>query len=114
MQLDFEAMVGLQRVMDCNGRVSIRSSIDDDRVCRADGFLYPLDQLPLEIRLSELDIHSEFGADFLTLGGDTFQRLVTVNFRLPGAEQVEVGSIDDDYFHGNLALQSPCDGLYPQ
>lgn len=114
MQLDFEAMVGLQRVMDCNGRVSIRSSIDDDRVCRADGFLYPLDQLSLEIGLSELDVHSEIGADFLTLGGNVMQRLVTINFGLPGAEQVEVGSIDDDYFHGNLALQSPCDGLYPQ
>jgi len=72
MQLDLEAIVGLQRVMDCNRCVSIRGSVDNDCVGRADGFLYPLDQLSLKIRLSELNVYSGFGTDSLTFRGNIF------------------------------------------
>lgn len=100
MKLDFVALIRFQCVMDGDRCVSVCRRVDDDCVRFSDGFLYPLDYLALKIRLLEFDLYAEFGADSPASFGDFVQRFIAVNFGLACAKQVQIGAIDDGYFHG--------------
>src|SRR5665213_729891 len=85
-----------QRVENGNGGMCIAAGIDDDTVGRFARLLDPIDELPLVVRLAEVDGEAERGgaleAGFLDIG----EGLVAIGLGLPHAEEIEIGPVENE------------------
>src|SRR5689334_9745807 len=84
-------------VKDGNGSMAITAGIQDYSRCSLARFLDPIDELPLAVSLSKDNIAAllaRLGAHCLFYVG---QRFMTVDLRLPLADQIEIGSVQHIY-----------------
>ena len=92
---------GLEGVQDSNAGVRVSCRVDDDAVDLAVCLLDLVDDAALVVGLEDLDlVEALCGAGLLA---DLHQAVVVVaavDARLANAEHVEVGSVDDESFHG--------------
>lgn len=84
---------GADRIPKRNAGVSVGGSVEDDALEMPLGLLEPVHQLPLPIRLPELYLHLQHRGTFTNQPFDVRKRRVAVDFRLAGAEQVEIGTV---------------------
>ena len=82
------------------------AGIDDDARGALAGAVNPVDDLVFAIALMELDREPELLADAPAVRLDVGERLAAVDLRLALAEQVEIGSVqdNDDRVHGGSPL----------
>ena len=92
---------GLEGIQDRNARVRVSCRVDDDAVDLAVGLLDLVDDAALVVRLEDLDlVKSLRGAGLLADLDQAVVVVATVDARLANAEHVEIGSVDDESFHG--------------
>ena len=65
---------------------------------KAARFMQPIDQDPFVIGLAAFDFQSQFSAKLHQTLFDVVKRLVTVDFRFTGTEQVEVRAVENKDF----------------
>src|SRR5581483_1302879 len=96
VHLDHRHVGGDQRVVNGDRRVRIAAAIDDEagRLLRA-GFVDPIDQLAFAVGLAEFDGQAVLLRGFPAERLDVLQRGAAVFLRLPVAEQIEVGAVED-------------------
>src|SRR5690554_3280572 len=97
MDFNYGCLHGSYRIRYPDGSMGISRSIEDDAIIFAFRLLDFIDEFPFDIRLiiGELDV--------LILILKRFQKVVesfcAVNIVFPSTEQVEIGPVNDDYFH---------------
>ncbi len=93
MHLDNRQADSLQCIQNCDRRVGICPSINDDAFGLPPGLLHPVDDFTLDIRLPEID--REPVPCRRVLGADTqvVERLAAIDFGLADAEHVEIRSV---------------------
>ena len=92
---------GLEGIQDSHAGVRVSRRVDDDAVDLAVRFLDLVDDAALVVGLEDLDLVEALCAAGLL--ADLHQAVVVVaavDARLANAEHVEVGSVDDESFHG--------------
>ena len=82
-------------ISECHTGVGIGGGIQNDDVELAPRFLNPIDQLALDIRLPEFNFRFELRGPFTDPGLDVRQCRPPINLRLPLAEEVEVGAVEE-------------------
>lgn len=92
---------GFEGVEDCHAGVCVSCRVDDDAVDLAVSLLDLVDDAALVVGLEDLDLVKALrGACLLA---DLYQAVVVVvavDARLTNAEHVQIGTIDDECFHG--------------
>lgn len=92
---------GFEGVEDRHAGVRVGSRVDDDAVDLAVGLLDLVDDAALVVRLEDLDLVKALrGACLLADLDQAVVVVAAVDARLANAEHVEVGSVDDECFHG--------------
>lgn len=92
---------GFERVQDGHARVRVGGRVDDDAVDLAVSLLDLVDDAALVVGLEDLDlVETLFSARLLADLDQTVVVVAAVDARLANAEHVEVGSVDDECFHG--------------
>ena len=92
---------GLEGVQDRHARVRVSRRVDDDAVDLAVCLLDLVDDAALVVGLEDLDlVEALCGAGLLADLDQAVVVVATVDTRLANAEHVEVGSVDDESFHG--------------
>ena len=107
---------GLEGVQDRNARVRVGCRIDDDAVDLAVGLLDLVDDAALVVGLEDLDLVKALrGAGFLADLDQAVIVVAAVDARLANAKHVEVGTVDDECFHGCfLCVRAELNGKPPQ
>ena len=101
MNLDGRDGDGFERVQDGHARMRVGGRVDDDAVDLAVGLLDLVDDAALVVRLEDLDlVEALCGARFLADLDQAAVVVAAIDARLANAEHVEVGSVDDECFHG--------------
>src|SRR5580658_380038 len=102
VHLDDWAGEGVQRVEDGDRGMGEGGGIDDDARRALAGAMYEVDDLVFAIALMELDRKPQLFADAAAVGFNVGQRFMAVNLRLALAEQIEIGTVqdNDDRTHG--------------
>ena len=95
MHLDHRQLGGVQRVEDRHRGMRQRAGIEDDAVGQLARLLDPIDQLPLVVRLAELDRQIERVAPRDAALFEIGQRVVPVGRRLAHPEQVQIGAVQN-------------------
>src|ERR1700685_1128863 len=97
---------GVERVEDGDRGVGEGGGIDDDAGGALAGGVNEVDDLVFAVALMELDRKPELLADAAAVRLDLGERLAAVNLRLTLAEQIEIGTVqdDDDRAHGASPL----------
>jgi hypothetical protein len=72
------------------------AGVEDHTVDVAAGLVQPADELALDVRLEVDDGDVSLGGVDPEVGDDVGQRVVAVDLRLPGSEEVEVRSVEDE------------------
>lgn len=62
--------------------------------------LNAIDKCPLMVGLEEIGLKAKFGSKSADTPIDVVQGLATINFRLAGAKEVQIGAVQDQDFHG--------------
>lgn len=92
---------GLEGVQDGYAGVRVGRRVDDDAVDLAVGFLDLVDDAALVVGLEDLDLVKALrGARLLADLDQAVVVVAAVDARLANSEHVEVGAVDDKYFHG--------------
>ena len=92
---------GLEGVQDRHAGVRVSCRVDDDAVDLAVCLLDLVDDAALVVGLEDLDlVEALCGAGLLADLDQAVIVVAAVDARLANAEHVEVGSIDDESFHG--------------
>lgn len=92
---------GFEGVENRHARVRVGRGVDDDAVDLAVGLLDLVDDAALVVGLEDLDLVKTLCGACLLAGLDQAVVVVAaVDTRLANAEHVEVGSVDDECFHG--------------
>ena len=92
---------GLEGVQDRHAGVRVSRRVDDDAVDLAVCLLDLVDDAALVVGLEDLDlVEALCGACLLADLDQTVVVVAAVDARLANAEHVEVGSVDDESFHG--------------
>jgi hypothetical protein len=95
MHLEHRQLGGLQRIEDGDRGVRKGAGVDHDACGLLARLLDPGDQLALVVRLAKVDRKPERAGPRLAPAANVGERLVAVDGGLTGAEQVEVGSVQD-------------------
>lgn len=83
--------------MDCDRGMSVRARIQDNRGRGLRGVLYPIHQFTFMIRLPQ--DHFGVAEPLLQMVFNVLEAVRPIDLRLPRAEQVQVGTIEDvDWF----------------
>ena len=96
MHLNHRQTHGTDRIVDGDGGVRVRARIDDDTAGRGHRLLDPVDQRALLVGLAEIDRQAEAFACHRAIALDIGQALGTIDARLARAEQVQVGTVEDE------------------
>src|SRR5277367_2056664 len=96
MHLDDRPRERVKRVEDGDRGVGEGGGIDDDAGGALAGGVNEVDDLVFAIALMELDLKPELLADAAAVRLDVGQRLAAVDLRLALAEQIEIGSVQDN------------------
>ena len=92
---------GFEGVEDRHAGVRVGSRVDDDAVDLAVGLLNLVDDAALVVGLEDLDLVKTLCSACLLADLDQAVVVVAaVDARLANAEHVEVGTVDDECFHG--------------
>lgn len=92
---------GFEGVEDGHARMRVGRRVDDDAVDLAVGLLDLVDDAALVVGLEDLDIVKALrGACLLADLDQAVIVVAAVDARLANAEHVEVGTVDDECFHG--------------
>lgn len=101
MDLDGGDGDGFEGVEDRHAGVRVGSRVDDDAVDLAVGLLDLVDDAALVVGLEDLDLVKTLcGTRLLANLDQAVVVVAAVDARLANAEHVEVGSVDDECFHG--------------
>src|ERR687898_1327952 len=99
---------GADGVVNGDRGVAVGARIDDDADSLVGGFLYPVDEVALMVRLTEIDLEPKCRTCLLAIVCDRGKRLAAIDARLALAERVEVGTVQDENRFQNADL-SQCD-----
>ena len=92
---------GLEGVEDCDARVRVGGRVDDDAVDLTVSLLDLVDDAALVVGLEDFDLVKALrGACLLADLDQAVVVVAAVDARLANAEHVEVGTVDDECFHG--------------
>ena len=92
---------GLEGIEDRYARMRVSGRVDDDAVDLAVGLLDLVDDAALVVGLEDLDLVKALcGTRLLANLDQAVVVVAAVDARLANAEHVEVGSVDDECFHG--------------
>ncbi len=94
---------GRQGVSYGDAGMSIGGRIDDNTLINRLGLLDPRDQLPLVIRLANVEFDSQFMAEFGERLIDSVKRRRSIDGRLAITQQIQVRSMEDQHPHHNKA-----------
>ena len=83
--------------------VSIGRGVQDDHIKLAFGLLYPLDQLALEVGLAKPDVDSASLSETSYLRFDVRKRCSSVNLRLTLAQEIQIGTVQEQDAHSGEA-----------
>ena len=92
----------LQRVQNGVAVVSVSSGVDDDGVVNAVGSVDLVDDGPLVVGLETAGRGAAGGSVVPDQGTQSIIALAAVDPRLPLAQQVQVGTVDDEEVHGSV------------
>ena len=92
---------GLQCIQNGYAGVSVGGGVDDDAVIDAVGRLDGVHNGPLVVGLDETDLDIASGADE---GQQGLIILAAVDGRLPQAQQIQIGPVDDQKLHSSASL----------
>lgn len=102
---------GLEGVQDRHARVRVSRRVDDDAVNLAVCLLDLVDDAALVVGLEDLDlVEALCGAGILADLDQAVVVVAAVDARLANAEHIEVGSVDDESFHGCFLCGLVCGG----
>ena len=90
----------LQRVQDGVAVVGVSAGVDDDGVVYAVGGVNFVDNGPLVVGLEAAGRGAVGGGVVLDEGAQGLIGLIAVDARLPLAQQVQVGAVDDEKLNG--------------
>lgn len=92
---------GFESVQDGHAGVRVSGRVDDDAVDLAVGLLDLVDDTALVVGLKDFDIVKTLcGTRLLANLDQAVVVIATVDARLANAEHVEVGTVDNECFHG--------------
>src|SRR5882672_6795552 len=83
---------GADGVVNGDRGVAVGPRIDDDGGSLVTGFLDPVDEIALMVRLAEIDLKPECRAGLPAIVGNRGKRLAAIDARLALAERVEIGT----------------------
>jgi hypothetical protein len=96
MDFDDRPLKGVQRIEDGDRRMGEGGGIDDNAGCALAGGVNPLDDLVFAIALMKLNRKPEAAANAAAVRLHIGQRLAAVDLRLALAEQIEIGTVQDN------------------
>ena len=96
----------LERIEDRYRREAVAGGVDHNARARADRLVDPVDQDPLGIGLPELEREAELPGPLATHRLDLGKRRGAVNMGLAGAEQVQIGAVQDEHGLAHAILPS--------
>lgn len=92
---------GFERVQDGHARMCVGRRVDDNAVDLAVGLLDLVDDAALVVGLEDFDLVKTLcGTRLLANLDQAVVVIATVDARLANAEHVEVGTVDNECFHG--------------
>jgi len=95
------------RVAQGDGRVGVAAGIEDDRPGAARrGLVQPVDQMAFMVGLAEVEGYAQLPGPIAHHPSDIVERVAPINLGFAGAEQVEVGAVEDKDGGGHLRWQS--------
>lgn len=86
-----------QRVANCYAGMGIGGRIDDNAIIAASCFLNPGHQFPFEIRLSDIQVHSQILAEGCQGRVNRVERGRSINGLFPGPQQIEIWTVQDQH-----------------
>src|SRR5438270_2857895 len=87
--------------------VGVSGGVEDDRICVALGRLDPGYQLAFQVGLPEINICTHLLSALPNLFLDIGQGISSINLGLPSAQQVQVGPVEKQDFHGGEVRREP-------
>src|SRR5262249_1125094 len=96
MHFDDRHLNRLERVVQRDGSVRVSARVEHDGRRGAARLLHPIDELAFVIALPEIDGESERLGTLLRLRLDIGQGRVPVDFRLAGAQKVQIRTVQDE------------------
>ena len=91
---DHSGRHGFHGIGNSNRSMTVATGIDNDPILLKSCIVYRVYQLPFHIRLEIINGNiREFSFQFLQV---TLKRLMAIDIRFPLAEQVQVGTVDDN------------------
>src|SRR6516225_7252978 len=86
----------LQRVEKSDRGVAVGAGIDHDAGKAGARFLYPVDQLTFMIALPAIGLQPQLAGMSAAGCLDIRQRVMAIDLRLAGSQQIEVGAVEDE------------------
>ena len=113
MQLDVGDRDAKQRIPECNRGMRQRTGIDQNSLGLAHGLMNAVDQGPFEIALEAI----QNGSSLLRFSTqpclDAGEGVVAIDPRLPLAQQIEIGAVQQQQMHGPKADLISSDRIDP-
>src|SRR5262249_29881825 len=97
MDLDDRQLGGGKRVHERDRGVRVGAGIEDDAVGGLPRLVDPIDKLALVVRLPAVELEAQLGGTLEAGLLDVGERLPAVDLRLAQAQEIEIGSIEDEY-----------------
>src|SRR5579859_3842769 len=92
---------GLERIEKSDRGMAVGAGIDHDSGKAGPRFLYPVDQLTFMIALPAIDLQPQAGGMRAASRFDIRQRVMAIDLRLAGSQQIEVGAVDNEDLFGH-------------
>src|SRR5579883_206509 len=109
MHLDHIGVCCRDRIVKSNGSVGISAGVQNDGLAFPACLLHPAHELALMVRLAEMQGDPNLGAARSKARLNGCECRMAIDFRLPGAEQIEVRTIEHvDGFHDGSARKRWC------
>ena len=93
VDFQYRHLTHLQRIQDRHRRVAERRRIDNDAAGDFPRLMDPVDQFVFAVALVATQFQTQSGGRLAARSLDVRERFVTVNFRLPLAQQIEVRAV---------------------
>src|SRR6185312_61701 len=88
-----------KRVANGEAAVAVRAGVDQSAIGAAAQRLDHIHQLPFSVPLGELQFHVQLARDAAQVLFDVGQRVASVQLRLPNAEEIEIGAVQNGDAH---------------